>query len=454
MANDDLNIAEGLNNLFKDKKLRMPYNINVIDELHVKANENAHSRILCKLLQYQDADKRFRILESFIQYIVNNCINIDNDYASHFNNVHVENPIITQETERIDLWVQDDKYTIILENKVQGAGDQDKQLERYIDKAKNGEGDNSKQKYDEKNIFVMYLTADSHEPEKQSWGDYYESDIRKYRYVNVSFRDHILPWLKEDVLPNCTLREENLSSALKQYIDYLEGFFNLRVSQTDTYRVDFEQLSILFKEETEQKLFATINNILKKLKTKRNELQNQKTSETDIETINTAISILEVYRNERIKDFAERFSEISRSILQEIYGGIWKDRAYFNRENDACYIIYPDNWERVTNSWKIHLEWKNVSVENLFNNNDVTYTIHFHAETIWDNKNQFLTDLKAALTDDNNSKGKGIWQRDFQIKTEQPLAWMASEKLREELEKIYKESGFKQLIEGVNKTIK
>ena len=50
---------------YKKVALKLPYHINVIDELY--ANENAHSRILAKLLQQKTAHNRFEILESFIE---------------------------------------------------------------------------------------------------------------------------------------------------------------------------------------------------------------------------------------------------------------------------------------------------------------------------------------------------------------------------------------------------
>ena len=50
MENDEL-IALINQFLLEKKKHKTPFHLNVIDELH--ANENAHSRILIKLLQYQ-----------------------------------------------------------------------------------------------------------------------------------------------------------------------------------------------------------------------------------------------------------------------------------------------------------------------------------------------------------------------------------------------------------------
>ena len=46
------------NEIFTKEEEKLPYHINLIDELH--ANENAHSRILGKLLQQQESiNKRY-----------------------------------------------------------------------------------------------------------------------------------------------------------------------------------------------------------------------------------------------------------------------------------------------------------------------------------------------------------------------------------------------------------
>ena len=95
--------------LYQKVGTKQSYHINVIDELH--ANENAHSRILAKLLQ-QKSHNRFEILESFIEYLTE-------QKTASFYNLKIESPIITQETERIDLWIRDKTYSIIIENKIQ-----------------------------------------------------------------------------------------------------------------------------------------------------------------------------------------------------------------------------------------------------------------------------------------------------------------------------------------------
>ena len=161
-------------------------------------------------------NNEYDILKNFMQYVVENCNKKD------FKNIEVQWPTFTVEKERIDLWIRDRNYAIIFENKVQNAGDQYKQLERYIDTTKD-------YGFNENDIYVLYLPPTyEKEPEQQSWGKYYNTDIYRKRYLNLSFRDDILPWLKNSVLPNARIKDRLLLSSLEQYIDHLEGKFSLR----------------------------------------------------------------------------------------------------------------------------------------------------------------------------------------------------------------------------------
>ena len=124
-------ILETSRNIKKERKrLRsmLPYHINVIDELHI--NENAHSRILTKLLQFRDAEGRYVILDTLLEYIKRRST------AGDFENLSFISPSITQEKGRIDLWVQDNKSknALIIENKIYHAPEQRKQLYRYIER--------------------------------------------------------------------------------------------------------------------------------------------------------------------------------------------------------------------------------------------------------------------------------------------------------------------------------
>lgn len=206
-------LSDAFHKKYEEEKKRLPYHINVIDELHI--NENGHSRILCKLLCFTNSKGEFEILESLVDYIIRT------SHLSEFERIEITNPIITQEISRIDLWVRDreKKYAMIFENKIYNATDQEAQLSRYIEKTI-ADGFNLK------NIFVVYLSQSGREPDPQSWGEY-KNEFAS-RYVNLSFKYNILPWLKNVVLPNIREKDLYLKNAVNQYIDYLEGLFLLR----------------------------------------------------------------------------------------------------------------------------------------------------------------------------------------------------------------------------------
>lgn len=197
-------------------KVRLPYLLNVIDELRI--NENAHSRVLFKLLQFKNVNGKYEICQSLLDYI------IQNHSMTEFSKINIKNPEIYQGKKYIDLWIidRDSSYAIIFENKIYNAKDEEEQLSRYIDTTK-AEG------IEENNIYIIYLSSDGREPSDQTWGKYKESF--KLRYVNISFRNDIVPWLKYNILPNIRYKDVYLNHALNQYIDYLEGLFYIRSTE-------------------------------------------------------------------------------------------------------------------------------------------------------------------------------------------------------------------------------
>lgn len=143
-------LAEKVAEIKKEEEKKIPYQLNIIDELHI--NENGHSRVLCKLLNYRDLNNNTPVyLLSLLKYIKEKYGSTNNDWAklSISNNC-----IITQEKKRIDLWVTDKNkntgYAIIIENKIYDANDQDNQIARYIETTLN-EG------FEDDHIFVIYF---------------------------------------------------------------------------------------------------------------------------------------------------------------------------------------------------------------------------------------------------------------------------------------------------------
>lgn len=239
---------------YNECEAQLPYHINVIDLLH--ANENAHSRILLKLLQ-QSHKGKYEILESFVKEFMRGF-----DYK-------IEKPVFSAETYRIDLLIREkNKYAIIFENKIHNAVLQKNQIARYIEKVKQLE-------YSVKQIYVVYLPPDNHnKPTDCSWrieGNCckecdrktipadcinlltYE-ELFKDRYYALTFKSQILPWLKKEILQSCRTNESFLSSAITQYIDHLERILGLRKKDRKMNKElnDFLKIELDFSESSEQ----------------------------------------------------------------------------------------------------------------------------------------------------------------------------------------------------------
>ena len=239
---------------YNECKSQLPYHINVIDLLH--ANENAHSRILLKLLQ-QSHKGKYEILESFVK-----------EFMHGFNH-KIEKPVFSAETYRIDLLIREkNKYAIIFENKIHNAVLQKNQLARYIEKVRQLE-------YSVKQIYVVYLPPDNrNNPTDCSWRiegkcckecdrntiptecKYLvtHEELFKDRYYTLTFKTQILNWLKKDILPSCRTNDSFLSSAITQYIDHLEKILGLRKKdrKMNIELNDFLKEELNFNESPEQ----------------------------------------------------------------------------------------------------------------------------------------------------------------------------------------------------------
>ena len=235
-----LNLAKEISEIINRNRV---YNANIITELH--ANENAHSRILRMFLQYDDDTKNYPVLKRFLEIP-----KIKNVLSS---SVVFKSPYFANEQERIDVLIEEPRsFAVIVENKIKGATDQERQLERYI-KSVNAHG----VPYD--NIYAIYLT-DSGDKEvsdlsftdvaKECLGYKDENDMG--RFVPMNYRYDILPWLEKEVLPNCIEKEELLISALKQYIDYLKCMFGI---------IENEEQKILIMEKLKKEIGISGNDI-------------------------------------------------------------------------------------------------------------------------------------------------------------------------------------------------
>lgn len=200
------------------EQAKIPYHLNVIEEMYV--NENSHTKFLIKLLGYRE-NGRHPVFESFLKLLKLT--------------LNVCTPQLCCGYEYIDGRIEDREgnYAVIIENKIYGACDQPQQLERYIETLETSG-------YACEQIYVVYLTLDGGKTvsEESLTGKARQklgilSGESAGRYIPVNYRQHLHPWLRQEVLP---LLEGELPvlSAVIQYTDYIEGLLEMRPAQQNT----------------------------------------------------------------------------------------------------------------------------------------------------------------------------------------------------------------------------
>lgn len=216
---------------------------NLINELHLDNKnmyENAHTRVLAAVLRY---DQRF--LDSFLARCgvqhshirINGKIEVDveRQYTKEGNDWVVGKKRVEQQNSnncRPDCLVwKRGQFAVIIENKINGAPETDKQIDHYIE-AISGEKDIKLRNNDY--IWVIYLGGDSEDMPSQK-----SLSLKNTLYVKgsgdnrragkhlrlVSYKNTIIPWLEEDVLPICPFGLSSLTGGLLVYIDYLKKRF-------------------------------------------------------------------------------------------------------------------------------------------------------------------------------------------------------------------------------------
>ena len=403
-TNDYSIIDECLVEIQKYKE-KLPYHLNIIEELH--SNENSHSRILAKLFQYK-SQERYVILESFFKFIDTH------NQDKGFGNIKVKKPIISQEEERIDIWIRDEDYAIIIENKIYDAGDQEKQIERYIDKT-------IAAKHNKENIFVIYMPPFTREPSEQSWGKYKNDFVD--RFAIVSFNEDILEWLKEIVLPNVTLKEVYLRSAIEQYIDYLEGYSRER----ELYR----------KEKLLQLIYEKIG--LKQSSSEDNQYH-------ELMKFYTELNRVRIECDNKKQEIAKAVKDSFNIITQDIWANFvcsYNEGGYFQ--------IYKQEWKPLI----VHFEWTDLTYDNYFDTNRLTFVIHAEgSREIWEKlSNNINSNLFKNNEDNHNFHYPTCYQKSYYISHEKnSFADLSSEERRSFLAGVYKD--FKGFIQIIDDTLK
>lgn len=331
MYDDLLKLIDDFNERYKEEQEKAPYNLCLLDLCG--ANENAHTKILVQLLKYK-ADEKYPFLESLLERWFRN-INLRFDCRK------IE---ITFNKDFIDGLIKDDQKAIIIENKIHYAQDQEKQIERYVKRV---------QEYgiEIKNIYVVYLTRYG---DKKVSEDSCSEKLKKELggFVESNYCYCILPWLKEDVLPNCKLKDDNLVSALKQYIDHLDGMCGQRSS----------------------------NGMDEKLKEwLKQELQFTQTPEKyrELDARIDAIDKLRLSLDSIRQEPHESFVKITRDFWEKYYGrGIAHVRDGISGQ-DNFILFGKEKWNIDKRNRLVHLEWKISDNDLIYNRKSFFLWLHF-----------------------------------------------------------------------------
>jgi len=395
-------IASEFSGYYTKEKEKLPFHINIIDEL--RADENAHSRILAKLLKYK-INGQYILLDSFL-----NRINSEGNAQITFQSDNLQ---IECNKECIDILIEEkNNYGIIIENKIHYAADQLKQADRYIERVLS-HGIKCER------IWFIYLTRDgSKKIDEKSLSPENKKQLGN-RFIELNYRYHILPWMKEEILPNCILKEEWLNSALKQYIDHLEGLFGLRSSEKEMQK-SLEKYIL-------DKIEVGDNNSIRSLNALKKQIE-------DIEILLNEVR--NTYTKTEYK-IMEPFIELTKEVYQEL--GVSPIQIILR---DGYIQLRPLGWSQY-----IHYEWIPISPKKLFT--ECSYRFDFHIEgnnkelIKFLNQDAEIHEIKNKIGDLNPKPMKTqeiFFSREYSTSSQKPFYSLSTEDQKNFLKTVYEET--------------
>lgn len=258
---DTLSLSESFRHYYTEIADELPLPVNPLVAAHFdqRLKETAHSRILYSLLTGRDA-----VLRHFLYSFLGKDVSASN--------ITIPPP----DKNRIDLTIKGDDFYLIIENKVNGAVEQEEQIDRYVGIA--GEA------YPMEQIYVLYLNKDGHTmPSKFSLSHETKVGLGN-NFICKDYKHDILNWLysiNEEITFDA---DPQLKSAIVVYIGYLEEYFETSKRQmimnNELDRLIIEQLQ-LDNKSCSEKVTAIKDEItnLDKLKGRLEKLREQYLSE-------------------------------------------------------------------------------------------------------------------------------------------------------------------------------
>lgn len=426
-----------------------PYHLNILEELQGTIVENSHTNILIKLLAFKSRCG-YVFLKNFCDRFFSN---FTGDLTRNDIVFETESPLVSNPHERIDgLIYSKDNFVIIFENKINGAGTMPCQLKRYIEDVRKNPNIFTQPKNDYENIWVVYLTRDgiglpdpcSIKFLKEKFGCTEDIDeIIGDRYAGINYRDDILIWLKEDVLPIAPFGDLVLVSAIIQYIDYLERLFDcgyanaLTVAIDDLLREEINKEKYICKKI--ESLVNLYNEVINRLRALGGHLRKERELLKELKK-----SIVRVNR-ELISDFIQA----SRDYFEGIYpGGIRLfDSTYVEHSLDFRYVFFNDaRWPK-----SIHFEWLPLRDKLC---KDTKYTLCFHIE---DNRLVEMFSSSSIVSLLSKQGFTKVSHHRFayskKVTLPMPILKMDFPMLKSELIKVYQDSITKEIVDEINRVL-
>lgn len=210
-----------------------PFNIFTV--LHKETDEvNLHSRFLHALLNHQSSDTGRQNLKDFLQRV-------------GIEDFEQNDAKIRREYRNIDILISNNttNQAVVIENKIKEIKyrkDEPQQLQRYY-KILQEEG--------YRNICLLYLTLDGHDPSEDSVGN--------LPYETISYRDDLLPWLRCCQMHACD--EPELRESIAQYIHLIR-----KLTGTDFKEAYMNELKSLLFEDNNLVLAHDLNDAMTSIK--------------------------------------------------------------------------------------------------------------------------------------------------------------------------------------------
>jgi hypothetical protein len=355
----------------EETKFQMGFNFNVLAEQCRNIVENSHTNMLMRLLEYRNR-YGYVFLEDFIS-MAGFDIKIEKGDV-YFKR---ESPTVSEagKNGRIDGFIyQKTNFAIIIENKINHAGNQEQQIERYIDDII------KKQIVPDNCIYVVFLTRDGVEsPDKDSIrkmkdmgicdeGD--DEQITGPRYFPCSYSQHILNWLKDNIHPMVPQKDIVLNAGIIQYIDYLEGLLGCSPNLlrfNNEFKKWFEE-NITLPDDPIAK-----NASLYKLYDSLSEQDNDDTSKS--EAINVMKNLIEAKNDELMDTFLSVTKDFFTSGLKPLM-----EEYHMNHHFTYYYITIRDKkWPR-----GIDFGWYPLGLKKLSKSNELTFSFKAYGKKLSD----------------------------------------------------------------------